>query len=122
MSRRRTKPLPVELLRKVEGPKILKALGEARREPCLSPIPLRSPDKIVASDLVGQIDAMAELLTGDRTHFHTKLHSWGRADCRRAGTYTQRNLILPTLLVLSRLGPLPVLPAKPRVAVPLLWT
>jgi hypothetical protein len=75
MSRRRTKHLPIEVFRKVEGPKILKALGEARRELCGSPIPLRSPDKIVASDLIDRIDAMAELLTGDRTHFHIKLHS-----------------------------------------------
>jgi hypothetical protein len=75
MSRRRAKSLPVGIFRKVEGPKILKALGEARRELCVSPIPPHSPDKMVASDLIDQIDDMVELLTGDRRHFHTKLHS-----------------------------------------------
>jgi hypothetical protein len=32
--------MPVEIFRKVEGPKILKVLGEARRELCGLPIPL----------------------------------------------------------------------------------
>jgi hypothetical protein len=75
MSRRRTKRLLIELYQKVEGPKIPKALGKARRELCISPMPTHSPDKIAASDLIDRIDAMAALLAGDRTHFHTKLHS-----------------------------------------------
>jgi hypothetical protein len=71
----RFKHLPVEIFRKVEGPTILEVLGEARRELCLSPIPFRTPDRILASDLIERSDDMAELLTGDRTHFHLKMHS-----------------------------------------------
>jgi hypothetical protein len=36
MSRRPTKLLPVEIFRKVVGPKMLKALGEARQELCVA--------------------------------------------------------------------------------------
>lgn len=75
MSRRRAKPLPIESFRKVEGPEILKALGEARRQLCHTLIPLGSPEYMMAQTIIDRIDDMAELLTGDRTHFHIKMHS-----------------------------------------------
>ena len=75
MSRRREKPLPIELFRKVEGPQILEALGEARRKLCLSRIPHGTPDKLLANDIISRIDDMAEIITGDRSHFHLKMHS-----------------------------------------------
>ncbi|MCB5173626.1 hypothetical protein [Microvirga lenta] len=75
MSRRANKPLPVELFRKVEGPEILKKLGEARQTLCQSRIPYGTPDKLVANDIISRIDDMAEMITGDRTHFHIKMHS-----------------------------------------------
>ena len=76
-----TTHLPIEAFRKVEGPKILEVLREARRERCVTSMPLRPPDKIVASDRADQIDAMTGLLAGDRTHFPSKLHH-----SRREGT------------------------------------
>ena len=75
MIHRRSKPLPVELFRKIEGPEILKALQVARRKLCVAPFPHGSPDKLAANDLISRIDDMAELLTGDRSHFHLKAHS-----------------------------------------------
>jgi hypothetical protein len=75
MSLRRSKPLTVELFRKIEGPEILKALEVARRKLCLAPFPFGSPDKLTANDLISRIDDMAELLTGDRKHFHRTSHS-----------------------------------------------
>ena len=75
MSRRREKPLPIELFRKVEGPQILEALGEARRKLCLSRIPHGTPDKLLANDIISRIDDMAEIITGDRTHFHLKMNN-----------------------------------------------
>jgi hypothetical protein len=75
MSRRPSQHLPIDAFRKVEGPKILEALGEARRTLCHSPIPYRSREKLLASDIIERIDDLAELLTGDRTHSHIKMHS-----------------------------------------------
>jgi hypothetical protein len=75
MSRRATKDLPIDIFRKVEGPEILKALGEARMKLCLSRIPHGTPDKLLANDIISRIDDMAEIITGDRTHFHLKMHS-----------------------------------------------
>lgn len=75
MSRRPTKRLPIDVFRQVERPGILASLGEARRTLRLSPIPLRTREKLLASDIINRIDDMAEALTGDRTHFHAKMHS-----------------------------------------------
>ncbi|MCB8821262.1 hypothetical protein [Microvirga rosea] len=73
MSRLR-KSLSVALFRKIEGPEILKALEVARRKLSVAPFPLGTPDKLTANDLISRIDDMAELLTGDRTHFQGKSH------------------------------------------------
>jgi hypothetical protein len=76
---RRPKHLPIDIFRKVEGPEILKVLGEARQKLCLSHIPYETPDKLLANDIISRIDDMAEILTGDRKHFHMMAH---RADRR----------------------------------------
>ncbi|MFC4172616.1 hypothetical protein ACFOYU_11185 [Microvirga sp. GCM10011540] len=75
MNRRPAKQLPIEAFRKIEGPEILKKLGEARRTLCMSRIPHGTPDKLVANDIISRIDDMAEMITGDRTHFHIKMQS-----------------------------------------------
>lgn len=75
MSRRRSGYLPIEDFRKTEGPDLLKALGEARHKITRTRIPLGSPDYLVAQAIIDRIDDMAELLTGDRGHFHLKMHS-----------------------------------------------
>jgi len=75
MSRRRSQYLPLDAYRKIEGPELLKALGEARHKLTRTRIPLGSPDYHVASAIIARIDDMAELLTGYRTHFHLKMHS-----------------------------------------------
>lgn len=72
MSRRRTQDLPLETFRKVEGPDLLKALGEVRHKITRTRIPLGSPDYHVGQAIIDRIDDMAELITGDRTHFHLK--------------------------------------------------
>jgi hypothetical protein len=74
MMSRRPKHLPIDTFRKVEGPEILKVLGEARQKLCLSQIPFGTPDKLLANDIISRIDDMAEILTGDRKHFHIKVH------------------------------------------------
>jgi len=75
MSRRRTQTLPIETFRKVEGPDLLKAMGELRHKLTRTRFPLGSPDYMVAQAIIDRIDDMAELLTGSRTHFHLKMHS-----------------------------------------------
>ncbi len=37
--------------------------------------PIYSAEYVAAGKLMGALDDMAETLTGDRTHFHTKSHS-----------------------------------------------
>jgi len=75
MSRRRSQELPIDLFRKIEGPDLLKALGDVRHRLTRSRIPLGSPDYHVAQAIIDRIDDMAELLTGSREHFHLKMHS-----------------------------------------------
>lgn len=75
MSRRRSQELPLDLFRKIEGPELLKSLGEVRHQLTHTRIPLGSPDYHVAQAIIDRIDDMAELVTGDRTHFHSKMHS-----------------------------------------------
>lgn len=75
MSRRRSRDLPLDLFRRTEGAELLKAIGEARRKIVSTRIPLGSPDYRVGREIVERIDDMAELLTGDRAHFHLKGHS-----------------------------------------------
>jgi hypothetical protein len=67
--------LPIETFRKVEGPDLLKALGEVRFKITRTHIPLGTPEYHVGQAIIDRIDDMAELLTGDRTHFHLKSHS-----------------------------------------------
>jgi hypothetical protein len=43
MTRRRSQDLPLETFRKVEGPDLLKALGEVRQKITRTRIPLGSP-------------------------------------------------------------------------------
>jgi len=71
----RRKELPLDVFRQVEGPEVLKRLGEVRRFLCSTRFPLHSPDYMVSREITARIDDMAELLTGDRTHFHLKGHS-----------------------------------------------
>lgn len=70
---RRSKPLPLDLFRKLEGPEILAALGFLRQKLIQPQFPLGSPDYILSREILARIDDMAELLTGDREHF------WARA-------------------------------------------
>jgi len=71
----RRKALSLESFREIEGPEVLRRLGEVRRFLCSTRFPLQSPDYIVSREITARIDDMAELLTGDRTHFHLKGHS-----------------------------------------------
>ncbi len=74
MSRRRSKSLPVELFRQLEGPDILKMLGEFRRKLNGIRFPIGTPDYRLRREVIERIDDMVELLTGDRTHFHEKMY------------------------------------------------
>ncbi|WP_201829516.1 hypothetical protein [Microvirga zambiensis] len=70
MSRRRG--MSIENYRKFHGPDLLKMLGETRRQLCGASIPLNTAEYRAAGEIIARIDDLAELLTGDRTHFHLK--------------------------------------------------
>jgi len=53
----------------------MRALGEVRNKLTRARIPLGSPDYHIAQAIIDRIDDMAELVVGDRTHFHLKMHS-----------------------------------------------
>lgn len=75
MNHRRSHELPLDLFRKIEGPELLKALGEARHKLTSTRLPLGSPDYHIAQAIIDRIDDMAELIVGNREHFHLKIHS-----------------------------------------------
>jgi hypothetical protein len=63
-----------ESYRRYHAPELLKVLGEARKEVCLQPAPLNSPDYAALRKITGAIDDFAELVTGNREHFWLKPH------------------------------------------------
>ncbi|MBM6595576.1 hypothetical protein [Microvirga pudoricolor] len=63
-------------MNKLVADKVLDALGPARftLTRSLAEIPIGGDEYRAIDHLVQEIDALAEVLTGDRTHFHLKSH------------------------------------------------
>lgn len=75
MRRRPSKPLPIDLFRRIVGSEIFEALSEARRKLCRLRISYGTLDRLLTGDIISRIDDIAEIITGDRAHFHLKMHS-----------------------------------------------
>ena len=68
---KRSGRLPVELIDKAP---ILAALGQCREAVCRMQgrVPIGCPAYVAGSTMLGSIDRMAEILTGDPRHFHAR--------------------------------------------------